>query len=106
MKLAELAATPQLVKISISDEETVEAYGEAVDFWVYDRQDMETFMKLANVSENNMSEIVNLVNQMVRDEDGKQILSKDKALPTDLMLKVIEEVVAQLGNPQRQTSPA
>lgn len=104
MKLAELAATPQLMKISISDEETVENYGESVDFWIYDRQDMDTFMKLANVNENNMGEIVNIVNSMVRDENGKQILGKEKALPTNLMLKVIEEVVANLGNPKSQTS--
>lgn len=106
MKLAQLAATPKLVKITIDDEETVQAYGEPVDFWIYDRQDMDTFMKLANVGEDNMGEIVSIVNEMVRDEDGKPVLSDGKALPTTLTLKVIEQVVTQLGNLTSQTLTA
>lgn len=106
MKLAELAAAPKLIQITIDDSETVEAYGEPVEFWVYDRQDMDTFMKLANVGENNMGEIIKVVNSMVRTEDGECFLGEDKVLPMDLMLKVIEEVVSQLGNPQRQTLEA
>lgn len=110
MKLTQLAAKPQLTKITIADEATVETYGEELEFWVYDRQDMNTFMRLANISEDNMGEnmgdMLELVNSMVRDEDGTQILDGENLLPTDVMLKVIEEVVAQLGNPQSQTLKA
>jgi hypothetical protein len=43
MKLAELAKKPQLIKIELDDKVIVERYGEAVEFWIYDRYDMETY---------------------------------------------------------------
>lgn len=106
MKLAQLAAKPELVKITIEDEETVDAFGESLDFWIYDRQDMQTFMKLANVSEDNMGEIVSVINSMVLDENGEQIIKDGKVLPTSVTLKVIEEVVTVLGNLTSQTLTA
>jgi hypothetical protein len=106
MKLSQLAAKPQLVKITIDDEETVQAFGESVEFWIYDRQSMETFMKLANVSEDNMGEIVKVINDMVLDEKGKRVLTDDLQLPTSIMFKVIEKVVTVLGNLTSQTLKA
>lgn len=106
MKLSQLAAEPKLVKITIDDEDTVKAYGEPVDFWIYDRQDMSTFMQLANVNENNFSEIVTIINSMVRDEDGELIITDTQTLPTALTIKVIEHVVGILGNLTNQTLTA
>lgn len=106
MKLSQLAAEPKLVKITIDDKDTVKAYGESVDFWIYDRQDMGTFMQLANVNENNFSEIVTIINSMVRDEDGELIITDTQTLPTALTIKVIEQVVGILGNLTNQTLTA
>ena len=45
MKLSQLAAKPQLIKLSIDDEATVKEHGEAIEFWTWDRQPLDTFMK-------------------------------------------------------------
>jgi hypothetical protein len=55
MKLAELAKKPQLIKVTITDEDIVTEFGEALEFWTWDRQPMDTFLKLASVDQANTS---------------------------------------------------
>jgi hypothetical protein len=97
MKLSELAREPQLVKITIDDEDIVTEYGEAVEFWTWDRQPMDTFMKLASVNPDDTSTILNAVRGLVLDEAGKPVLSEKSSLPTRIMLRVIARVVDGLG---------
>ena len=104
MKLAQLASKPQLVKIVIKDEALEKEYGEELEFWMYDRQDMNTFMKLAQLNENDVSSIANVVSDMVLDEDGNKIISDDISLPTNVMLKVVEAAVNSLGNAMNQNT--
>lgn len=104
MKLAELAAEPKLTKITIDSEDVVKNYGEPIEFWVYDRQEMDVFMKLASISDNDMGHISEVVSDIVLDENGNKIFKDGVTIPTDVMLKVIEEVVTHLGNGVSQTS--
>lgn len=97
MKLTQLKAKPQLIKIIIDDEETVAQHGESIEFWIYDRQPMETFIRLASVKADNVKELFDLINTMVLDEEGKTILNNEEILPMDVMNKVIQKVVERLG---------
>jgi len=97
MKLQALKAKPQLIKILVDDEETVKAYGEAVEFWIYDRQPMDIFVRLASVKADNVGDLFELVNKMILDEEGKPILTNDEMLPMDVLTKVIGKVVERLG---------
>lgn len=106
MKLAELASKPQLVKLVVDDEKIVEKYGEQIEFWVQDRQDMDTFMALAKLDQENFSDITGLVQKMILDEEGNPIIADEKTLPVDIMVKVIEKVVFNLGNGIVQTTDA
>lgn len=103
MKLSQLAAQPQLQKIILDDETTVKEYGEAIEFWVYDRQDMDTYMKMATLKDNDFSQITGLVQHMILDEKGNPILDGKRQLPVALMIKVVERVVQNLGNVISQT---
>jgi hypothetical protein len=98
MNLEKLAANPQLTKMSIDDEDTVKQFGESVDFYIYDRQDMATFMKLATVSEDNADSMIELVEQLVLNEEGNQILTGGKVLPPVITMKIVQKVVESLGN--------
>ena len=73
MKLTQIAAKPKLIKIELSDEDIIKEYGEPLEFWIYDRQSMAKFVKLANVSEENYGSLVETVESMILDEDGKEI---------------------------------
>lgn len=97
MKLTQLAQKPQLVKISIDDEDTVEQYGEPIEFFIYDRQPMSQYVKLATTKPEDFGNIVHLINEMIRDEHGEQVIKEDLLLPTGIMTKVVGKVVETLG---------
>ena len=103
MKLSELASKPQLIKITIDDELTKEEFGEDLEFWIYDRQDMDTYMAMANVKEDNMSKLAEVLSTMALDEEGNKIIKDGVSLPPSVMMRVISKVVEQLGNSMSQT---
>lgn len=97
MKLTQLAAKPKLIKVEMMDDEIQELYGESLEFWIWDRQPMDKFVKLAQMSSDNMGDLIQVVNDMVLDEQGKRIISDEEVLPTNIMTKVIGKVVETLG---------
>jgi hypothetical protein len=97
LKLTQLAAKPQLVKITVDDEATKEKYGDELEFWILDRQPLEKFIKIATGLSNDYAGSVNLLSELILDEDGKPVLTEDKILPNDLNTKVIQKIVEVLG---------
>lgn len=97
MKLTQLAAKPQLVKIELNDEDVVQEFGEALEFWIWDRQPMDKFVRLAQMKGDDMSELITAVNEMVLDEEGNPVVKDGLMLPTNVMTKVIGKVVETLG---------
>ena len=97
MKLTQLAAKPQLVKIELNDEDVVKEFGEALEFWIWDRQPMDKFVRLAQMKGDNISELIAAVNEMVLDEEGAPVIKDGLVLPTNVMTKVIGKVVETLG---------
>ena len=47
MNLKELATKPALVKLTIDDEEIVKQYGDTLDFYVYDKHQLDVFVELS-----------------------------------------------------------
>jgi hypothetical protein len=97
MKLSALTAKPQLIVITIDDEETIKEFGEAIEFYTWDRQPMDVFMRLANADHTNTGNIVEIVRTLILDEKGKEILTKDNVLPTHVLMKAISKVTDILG---------
>ena len=97
MKLSQLAAKPQLIKLSIDDADTVKEHGEAIDFWTWDRQPLDTFMKLANSDQANAGAMIDIVRTLILDENGKEVITKDVMLPSTVLIKVISKIVETLG---------
>jgi len=97
MKLSQLAAKPQLIKLTLDDAEIVKEYGEAVEFWTWDRQPLEVFMKLANVKDGDVGNIIDSVRTLILDEKGKQIIIGEEMLPTNLLLAAIAKITETLG---------
>jgi hypothetical protein len=97
MKLSQLAAKPQLIKLTLDDEATVKEHGEAVEFWTWDRQPLEVFMKLANVKDGDQGSIIDTVRTLILDEKGQQIIKGEEMLPTDLLIAAIGKITEVLG---------
>jgi len=106
MKLSELSTKPKLMKLTIDDEDIVKEYGEPIDFWVYDRQPMKTFMSMATVADGgeNVGELAELVCGLVLDEKGNPMIKEGEEPPANVLMKVITLVVGTLGNSNSQTS--
>lgn len=97
MKLNQLAAKPQLTKFTLDDEDTVKEYGEPIEFYSWDRQPIDIFMKLANANQQDMKVMIDIVRTMILDEDGKEIIKGENTLPSGVLIKVIGKVVESLG---------
>ena len=98
MDLSKLAAKPQLMEIKIDDADTVEKYGESVSFWMLDRQDIETFVRMSKLDSQDFAQTSGLVKELILDKDGKKVLTEGgEQLPMDIQLKAITKVVEELG---------
>ncbi len=98
MKLSELAVKPKLIPIKIDAEAIVEKYGDSLEFWVYDRQPLNTFAKLASANpQENMAEIADVMTDLIMDEDGKQVIKEGKVLPMDVLTECINKISITLG---------
>ena len=97
MKLTQLTAKPQLIKIELNDDDILNEYGEAIEFWIWDRQPMANFVKFANLKENDITSLMSSIKDLVLDEKGNPILNDEITLPIPILTKVIGRVVETLG---------
>mgnify|MGYP003343812111 CR=1 FL=1 len=97
MKLSQLTAKPQLIEVSIDDEETLNEFKEPITFYTWDRQPMDVFMKLANIANDETGSIIGIVRTLILDEKGKEILKDNAMLPTHVLMKAITKVTEILG---------
>lgn len=97
MKLTQLSKQPQLIKLSLDDEETIEQYGEPLEFWIYDRIDMNTFVKMAVLKPDDFGRMVETVQHLILDEDGSPIIRDGLVLPSVILGRVVTKVVETLG---------
>jgi hypothetical protein len=104
MKLSQLASKPQLIRIVLDDEEIKTNYGDELEFWIYDRQELDKFVKLATLDPEHFDKLAATVNDMILGEDGTPIVKDGLALPTDVMMKAIQKVIETLGKPQKLTT--
>jgi hypothetical protein len=97
MKLSQLAAKPQLVMFTVDNEEIVKKYNEPLDFYSWDRQPLEVFMKLASAQQQNIGDMIELIRPLILDETGQPIIQGDVMLPSDVLIAAIAKIVERLG---------
>ena len=97
MKLNQLAAKPQLTKLVLDDEDTIKEFNEPVEFWTWDRQPLDVFMKLASADQQSMASMIDIVKSLILGEEGKEIISGDNMLPSSILVRAIAKIVDTLG---------
>jgi len=97
MNLKDLATKPKLIKLTVEKEELVKKYGDSLEFYVYDRQPLAVFGRLANADRENFSDIAELVSTLILDEKGNSIVNDGAELPFDVLTEVITMVSEHLG---------
>ena len=97
MELSKLASKPQLIQIKLDNEEVIEEYKEELEFYTWDRQPLETFMKLASANQEDMASMFDVIKNLILDKDGKAILSNDNMLPTKVLMMAVNKITEELG---------
>jgi len=97
MKLKDLASKPKLIQVILDDEDTVASYGESLEFYTYDRQPIQTFMKLASTQGTDNEAMLELVRKMILDEQGNEIITEEVSIPGPVLMRAITKIVATLG---------
>ena len=97
MNLKDLAAKPQLIKLTLDDEDIVATYGEPLDFYTWDRQPMDVFLKVATNDRQDFGELVNVLKDLVLDADGKPVMVDGMVLPSRVLVATFTKMVSVLG---------
>lgn len=99
MKITQLAAKPQLIKIVITDEDLVAKFsnGEPIEFWTWDRQPLDVFMRLATIDTTNNSMLIDIVKTMILDESGQPVIRDDAVLPGPVLIRAVSKITETLG---------
>ena len=96
MNITELAKAPSLTKISLDDEFITEKYGDAIDFWVWDRQPIDKYVQLAQ-GDKDVGKVMQIAKEMILDEQGNPVISDEKTLPGDIAFRALTKVIETLG---------
>ena len=97
MKLSELAKEPTLIKLTIDKEELVDKYGDELEFFMYDRQSIDVFSKLAEVNENNIGGYMHILQNIILNEDGNPVITETDVLPMDVLTEAMKLIGERLG---------
>jgi len=97
MKINQIASKPQLIKVTLDDKATVKELGEPLEFWTWDRQPLDKFMKLASVKQDDPAEIIDVIKTLILDEEGKEVIKDDIMLPTQILVRIIAKITETLG---------
>ena len=83
--------------VTLDDAATIKELGEQLDFWTWDRQPLDKFMKLASIKHDKPEEIIGVVKTLILDENGKEVITGDVMIPTQILIRIIQKVVETLG---------
>jgi len=97
MKLSELAKQPTLIKLTIDKEELVEKYGDELEFFMYDRQSIDVFSKLAEVNEDNIGGYMHILQDIILNEEGYPVITDTEVLPMDVLTEAMRLIGERLG---------
>jgi hypothetical protein len=97
MKINQLCSKPQLVKLTLDSKEVIKTFGEPIDFWTWDRQPLDLFMKLAANPGTNPADMIDIVRTLILDEQGIQVIQGDNMLPGKVLIEAMNKIVELLG---------
>jgi hypothetical protein len=103
MKLKEIAAKPKLIKVVLDDEKIIELYDEPLEFWMWDRQELVVFLRMAQIKDD-QAELMMIIRELILDETGVPMLEPNEILPIEVLLPLSTAVVDQLGNFKSRTT--
>lgn len=97
MDITQLSSTPKLIAVNITHEEIIKKYGEQVTFYIYDRQPLDLYARMASMKQDDMMSIMELMKIVILDAQGEPVMSEGRVLPIDVLTAAMREVIDILG---------
>ncbi len=98
MKLSELSKKPELIKLTIDKKDLVEKYGETLDFYMYDRQPLHVYSRIAKSSQSeDIGDYLIMLMDVMLNADGTTVMTEESLLPLDLMTEAMTLIAQHLG---------
>ena len=97
MELSKLVAKPELIKVVLDDEEIIADYNEPLEFYTWDRQPIDVFLKLSSSIGVDQEASVATLKTLILDSNGNRVMTDDYVLPVKVMVKAIAKVMELLG---------
>ena len=97
MNLTQLAAKPQLIKVTLDDADIVSTYGEPLDFYTWDRQPMDVFLKVSTSDRQDFGQLVEVMRDLIMDSDGNPVMKDGMILPGKVLVATLTKMVSVLG---------
>lgn len=97
MELSNLVAQPELIKITLDDEDTIKEYNEAVEFYTWDRAPLDVFLKLSNSLGHDHEASVATLKTLILTAEGKPVMTGNQILPAAVMVRAMAKIVELLG---------
>jgi hypothetical protein len=103
MDISQLAKTPKLVKLDLTDSDIVETYGDVISFYMIDQIDISTYFNFYKLQKSEESSLLNeLLRKLILKEDGSPALQKDEVFPVKLTLAILVRINEFLGKSESQ----
>lgn len=97
MELTKLVAKPELIKVVLDDEETVAEYNESLEFYTWDRQPIDVFLKLSASFGVDQEASVETLKTLILDSNGNRVMTDEYILPIKVMVRAMAKVMELLG---------
>jgi hypothetical protein len=105
MDISKVAKKPQLVEVTIDDEDIVNNYGETISFWMMDFVDINTYFDFFKSQNDKNGEHLNrLLKQIILKADGTPALTDDEGLPIDISIAALTKINETLGKSKTKPS--
>lgn len=97
MDLTALVSEPQLIKVEVNDEEVLAKYNEPVTFYMWDRQDLDTFVMMSTLDYSDTPAVAKATSKLILNSKGEPEYTGRRAPPADLLYKIFNAAIAALG---------
>lgn len=103
--IADFAVKPQLIKITLDDQDIIENYGEEITFYMYDHLDINTYFNFYKYqAQEDKDDLIRIMKKIILKEDASPALQIDEDLPLDLTLAALTRIGEQLGKSKTKLS--
>ena len=105
MDIKQLAKKPELVEVTLDDDNLVKEYGETITFWMKDFVDINTYFDFfRSQSDNSGQELNTLMRKIILNKEGLPVLADDEALPIDISVAALTKINETLGKSRTRSS--